>query len=336
MSSSSHETFAPVLFAGGSGAVGRWAVRTLRSLQPTLPIAIGGRNVEKARVLADEVGNASAVQIDLERADLGLEPAARYSAVVALLKDEALSTMKYAQEHHVPWISFADFVFDVGPAVARFVHQPSASPLLLLGQYLGGAASMAVLHFARRYRRLESIAIAGLLESDDTGGPAAQADFARLAHAPRPLLLRDGAFVWVSENERERVFVDGEGIERRGEAAPLLDVASLAAATDARSIRVDLAFREPRGGGRSNEMIIELAGERLDGSFGRSRHELVDRETYSALSGRGAAIAVERMLGLAGGAPIAPGLHQLETILDPGYVMKRLEELGTEIRTVAS
>ena len=42
----------PVLIVGGSGIVGSQAAQTLRRLHPDLPIAIGGRNLERAKKTA--------------------------------------------------------------------------------------------------------------------------------------------------------------------------------------------------------------------------------------------------------------------------------------------
>lgn len=327
----SSPTLHPVLIAGGSGAVGVHAVRALRRLQPDLPLAIGARDMSRATALAKEVGHARAVPIDLARPDLGLPADDHYSAVLTLLKDERLSSLHYAQAHRIPHVAFADFVFDIGPAVARHLHA-RASPVLMLGQFLGGTMAMATLHFARDYERLDAIHIGAVMDEDDTGGPAAQADFERLGRAPRPLILKAGRFLWAEGDDLTRSFSDSCGTTYQGEALPLLDVASLSAATDAQSIRIDLAFR-PRGEHRSNTVIIDLEGVRRDGRRGASRHELTDANGYSAQSGRGAALAVERMLGLAGGPPVGDGLHQPESLLEPAHVMARLQEFGTEVRT---
>lgn len=324
----------PVLFIGGSGAVGSRAVRTLRQLQPGLPIAIGARNMAVAGALAREIGGAESVPIALARADLGLPAGAAYSAVVVLLKDPALHSMRFAQARGLPYVSFANFVFDIGPEVALYVRKPDAAPILLLGQFLGGVAALAALHFARAFRRVESIAIAGVLDGDDLGGPVAQADIERLGHGtPRPMLRRDRRFVWVGAGDTTRRFVDGDGIERDGQAYPLLDVVSLAAATGAPSVRVDLAVRDGRRHPQpSHEVIVEIAGELHNGQPGRTRHVLVDGDVYSRLSAHGAALALERLLGLAGGPPVAPGLYHPEELLDPAYVMQRLQGFGVKLR----
>ena len=62
----------PVLILGGSGQAGAGAAATLRGWYPTLPLTIAGRDIERAQRVADELGAATAVTIDLRRRDLGL------------------------------------------------------------------------------------------------------------------------------------------------------------------------------------------------------------------------------------------------------------------------
>lgn len=328
----------PVLFVGGAGAVGRPATTALRRLHPEVPILIGGRDVEKAGRLARELGNATAVAVDLERADLGLGDTP-VGSVVVLLKDERLTTLDFALARRLPYVSFADFVFDVAPTVGRYVARPDASPILMLGQVLGSTVSLLTLHAARALRHVDAIAIATLLDEDDRGGPEAQADMERLARAPKPLIRVGGRFVWAEGDALRRTFVDTHGISRIGEAMPLIDVASLGATTGAPDVRVDIAVRpraEENPRGRANETIVDMVGRDADGTRREVRLEIVDRDGYSGTSGRGAALAVERVLGLAGGPPLAPGMYQPEGILDPAHVAARLGELGLEVREARS
>jgi saccharopine dehydrogenase-like NADP-dependent oxidoreductase len=60
-------TRASVLIVGGSGVVGSTAARTLRRLHADLPITIGGRDLARARAVAEEIGDADAVVVDLAR-----------------------------------------------------------------------------------------------------------------------------------------------------------------------------------------------------------------------------------------------------------------------------
>ena len=48
----------PILLIGGSGMVGRWAARSLREAHADAKLLIGGRDIDKARQVAAEVGNA--------------------------------------------------------------------------------------------------------------------------------------------------------------------------------------------------------------------------------------------------------------------------------------
>jgi len=324
---------APVLFIGGSGAVGRHATRALRDLQPALPLTVGGRDLVRATSLAESLGRADAASLDLARADLGLGDR-RFSAVVSLLRDDHLAGLRYALDRGLPFISFSDFVFDIGPAVAQTIHTPPKAPVMLLGQYLGGTATLLALHAAQDFRRVDRIAIAGLLDEDDQGGPVAQADFARLAQSPRAMILKDGRFAWAEGADLRRDVVDRHGVTHTAEALPLLDVPSLAAATSARDIRVDLALR-PVGADRgpvSHEMLVDLEGEGLDGQALTRRIEVTDPAPYSAMSGRGAALAVESLLGLAGAAAPGARLRGVETTVDPARAVTWLQRWGTTIR----
>ncbi|MGK4003519.1 hypothetical protein WMF31_12895 [Sorangium sp. So ce1036] len=325
----------PVLLLGGSGVVGSRAVAALRRLQPDLPIAIGGRDLARASAVAQRAGNATALKVDLDRADLGAPAGAAFSAVVTLLKDETLNSMKYAQAHGLPYVSFSDYLFEIGPEVALYVQAPTSAPILFLGHALGGAVTVSALHFARELRSIDTLDVAVVVYDDDHGGPAAHADIERGGRVPNTLLRKGGRWIWASGDDAERTVTAADGTEHRGRAYPLLDVVSLAAATDAPNVRLDLVVRSaasrPAGKRPSTEMIFELDGVGAGGEERRVRHEIADDEDLSTLSARGLALAVERLLGLAGGPPVAPGLYNPETILHPADVVQKLEAFGARI-----
>ncbi|MCY1059928.1 hypothetical protein [Nannocystis sp. SCPEA4] len=332
----SASTTNPVLLLGGSGVVGTRAARTLRRIQPELPLVIAGRDAAKAAAVAAEVGGpTTATTVDLSRPDLGLDPGAVFGAVVTLVKDPWLNSLKYAQARGTAYVSFASFAFEIGPELAYHVHNPKRAPILMLGHLFGGVATLAALHFAREFRSVEAIALAGVVDPADQGGPVSQADFERLVNdCPSALIRRDGVWRWIGGQEGARQVVDVTGVPRQGQALPLLDVVSLAAATDARSLRVDLAARdEGRGQTPVTELIIEISGEGHDGKPAHARHEIVDGDVYANLSAHGAALATERLLGLAGEPPPAPGYYHPEQLLDPARVVQRVQDLGASIRS---
>ena len=328
---------APVLILGGTGVVGRRTVTTLRQLHPDVPLAIAGRDQRKCRALATELGNTGVVEVDLGRADLALEPQASYSAVVALLKENTLNPLRYAQAHGLPYLSMADGAFEIGPAVAFHMHRPTSAPVLLASHWTAGMATLPALDFAGGFRTVRSIEIAVLLDPEDVIGPMANEDVEQLTrNSPRPLLLDDGTWRWVGEEIATRRVEDVAGEEVEVRAMSVLDVLSLAAATDARSVRFDFGMARTagrrRGGAASHDMIIEIEGERPDGELDRLRIDIEAPQGTSGLTALGVALGIERLLGLTGGQPVAPGLYFPELIIDPDHALGRLAEFGGEVR----
>ncbi|MFP2925869.1 NAD(P)-dependent oxidoreductase [Pyxidicoccus sp. 3LG] len=335
--STSANTQKPVLIVGGSGLVGAQAAKALRRLHPKLPITLGGRDLAKADAVAKEVGGADAVRVDLERKDLGQPDTRAYSAVVMFVKDDTLNSMKYAQAKGLPYLSISTGLFEVGPEVGLFIHSPASAPILMASHWLAGATTLTTLHFAREFESLESIQLAGVLDEQDMGGPAAWADYERLTKVTSNSLVLDGGrWRWIGGAEATRAFTNVDGTSLSGQAYSQLDLMSLSTATDARSIRFDVVLGESsarkRGEPFSTEFVIELTGQKKDGTTGRVRHELVHPGGQAPVTALSVALYVERLLGLAGGSPVAPGLYLPNQLIDPAYYVRRLEESGAVIR----
>lgn len=327
----------PVLIVGGSGTVGSLTARQLRRLQPELPITIGGRDLARAEAVARELGHADATRVDLTRPDLG-QPAGRaYSAVVMFLKDDSLNSLRYAQALGVPYQGVSTAQFEVAPEVALHMARPQRSAFLMNTTWLAGAATAGVLHFGREFKTLDSIAIGGVLDEQDVGGPAAYADLDRMTKsAANMLLLENGRWRWVNSTEGMRTFRDSSGLEVQGQAYSLQDIMGLAASTNAKSVRSDVfigtSAARRRGEPSSTEIILELEGTRHDGTHARARHELIHPAGQAPVTAVGVAVGVERLLGLVGGAPVAPGLYQPNGLIEPEYLLRRLQESGLQIR----
>lgn len=329
-------TIDPILILGGSGSLGSGIARTLRQLQPGIPITITGRDRARAETVATAIGGADIAAVDLGRSDLGLPADARFSAVITCLRDLSLVTMRYAQDRGIPYFALSDAVFELGPTVAQFAHRPQAAPVVLLGHSIGSAPVMAALHYARGFERVDRIAIGLLFDPADTPGAATVVDMDRIAAtAPAALMLKGGQWHWAGADDAARTFRGVDGVEHEAVATSLVDPISLAAATGASDIRVDIAegptASSRRGDGASHEVIVEIGGKRIDGAEGVSRYLLVD-EGYALMSARAIAVLIERMLGLAGGPPCAAGLYLPETIVDPSVMIAKLADLGVSIR----
>ncbi len=264
--------FSPVLIIGGSGVVGSQAAKAIRRLHPDLPLAIGGRDLSRAQAVASEVGGATGVRVDLDRADLGLNDKDAFSAVVIFVKDERLTSMRYAQGRGIPYISLSSGTFEIGPEVAQYIHAPDKAPILLASHWLAGAAIFPVLEALSSYETVDAIRIGVLLDEEDMGGPAALADYNRITgNAPASLTVKDGKLHWASGQEASARYKSVDGVELDAAAYSPFDVMALATRTGAREIRLDLAYSvsasRRRGEPFSTEITLEIEGQSKDGEW---------------------------------------------------------------------
>ncbi|HZH03207.1 MAG TPA: NAD(P)-dependent oxidoreductase [Myxococcaceae bacterium] len=326
----------PVLMLGGTGMVGSRASRILRQLYPDLPIAVAARDQSRCRALTAEIGNAEATTVDLERADLGLAPGASYAAVVAMVKENTLNPLRFAQSKGLPYLSMADGAFEIGPAVARYVHRPLSAATMLASHWAAGMATLPALHFTSEFRNVHAIEIAVLMDPDEPLGRMAAEDLDQvMQNSPRPLVLDQGTWRWVGEGVAARRVKNTAGVEVEAHAITVLDTVSLAAATDARVVRFDFGIAQSasrrRGGVPSQEMIIEIEGERKDGARARLRVDIEYPQGVAGLTALGVVLSVERLLGLVGGPPVAPGLYFPENLIAPVHAIGRLKEFGGQV-----
>lgn len=329
----------PVLILGATGSLGARTVRMLRKLHPALPITIAARDMDKAAALAREVGHATTARVDIAVPGLGLDPSARHSIVVTALRDHSFNSLRYAQAQDAPYMAMSDGVFELGPVIAHFVHNAGSAPILLLGHSNGGVPTLAALHFARDFETVEAIELGLLFDPGDPFGAVSAKDLERITRiGPRPLLKDGGQWRWADTPLATRSFTSIDGTTHVAHAAGLLDVLSLGSATPAARLRIDLAggltASSRKGGAPSTEVIIEITGRKKTGETGKFRYELVDPEGYAAMSARGAAVAIECLLGLAGTPAPEAGLLLPETLIEPRHLVRRLEEFGVGIHAV--
>ncbi|MBC3372819.1 NAD(P)-dependent oxidoreductase [Pseudomonas sp. SWRI92] len=326
----------PILFMGGSGAIGHQTARALRAIHPDVPLLIGGRDLAKAQRAAEQMSGAQAVVIDSAAEDLGLGDRP-ISAVVVFYMDHALAGLRYAQKRRVPHLSISSGVFEIAPEIAMHIHTPDASPIVLGYEWLVGATTVSALSIARAFRRVNAIRINALVDEQDTGGPTVASDFEHLNKMlPAAMTRRDGVFVWREGEESKTRFhaVDGTEIEASGFSS--IDVAGLAAATGAANVQFNIGIgvssTRRQGKPMSTEIIIELAGEGLKGEPLRTRHAVIHPAGAAALTGLSVAMLLERLTGLDGYPPTSPGLHFPYQLLNADVYLERLKEEGGELR----
>jgi hypothetical protein len=325
----------PVLILGGTGQAGRGSAELLRRWYPDLPLTIAGRDLDRAQQVAAELGGATAVTVDVERADLGLPADLEHSAVVAALWDSRLNGLHHAQDRRIPYLSISSGLVDVAPEIVLAAQRPGAAPILVASHCFAGVLTLAALHAARELGRVDSVRIGAVLDETDVGGPAAVADLERLEAATTAgLQRRGGVFTWTDEAGARVQVPTVDGTLVAGQAVAILDVPSIAFATGAQNVRFDFAVGESAGrrrtGRPSIEVLIEIEGAAADGAPRRIARHLVHRDGQQPLTALGIALGAEGLLGLRG-APVAAGIHMPESLVEPAHAAARLAEIGAEL-----
>jgi hypothetical protein len=326
----------PVLLIGGSGLVGRATLRRLCVRYPELPLAIGTRSVAKALAAARDEANVDAVEVDLSRRDLGLAADARFSAVVMFVKDDTLNAARYAQARRAAYLDISTATFEIGPEVSLHVQSPDTSAILLASNWLAGASTWAALHFADQFDRIDAVRVAALLDEQDVGGEAAEADYVRQTQAgPGGLLLDNGRWRSVAGEDAVRSFTDVGGVSHRSQVFGNLDVLSIAAQLDVASVSFEFAVgatsSRRKGDPLATEIIIEIEGSRRDGGQGRYRFELVHPDGQAPLTAAGVSLGVGGLLGLDGRPPASPGLHLPHLLVDPHHAVDVMRAAGASV-----
>jgi hypothetical protein len=321
-----------VLFLGGSGQAGSDTAAHLRRWHPELPLTIAGRNPERAQRVADELGGATAVTVDLARDDLGLPAGQEYSAVVATLWDSRLTGLRFAQDHGAPYAGLSSGMIDIAPEITAGVQHPGAAPVLMASHWAAGVITLTLLKWAEKFDRVDTIRIGAILDENDAGGPAGLADLERWAEVTSAgYARRDGVFAWIAGAEAQVELHTLDGTAVTGRAIPILDVTSLAFATGAPNVEFAFAVGESAGSrdgeAPSVEVRIEIEGMGQTGAPLSISRYVVHPGGQRPLTSLGLALGVERLLGLRGDA-VAPGIYTPEVLLDPAYVVEQLADVG--------
>lgn len=329
----------PILFMGGSGAIGHQAARALRASHPDVPLLIGGRELAKSRQAAEQIGGAQAVVIDPGADDLGLGSRA-VSAVVVFYMDHALAGLRFAQQRGVPHLSISSGVFEIAPEIATYIHTPDAAPIVLGYEWLVGATTVSTLKIAEAFGRVHDVTINALVDEQDTGGPTVATDFEHLNRMlPAALTRRNGVYVWREGQDAKVKFCAVDGTQMEASGFSSIDVVGLAAATSAPNVQfnmgVGMSSSRREGRPMSTEILIELIGEDLNGKPLHTRHAVVHPAGAAPLTGLSVAMILERLLGLDGQPATPAGLYFPYQLLDAVSYLQRLRMDGGELRQLS-
>ncbi|KKO72004.1 hypothetical protein [Kerstersia gyiorum] len=324
------------LIIGGYGTVGTEAAKLVRQFQPGLPLALAGRDANKAQAAAAAIGNAAGVAVDTRRPDLGLSPDLQISGIAVLTNDLSTHPAKYAVRHGIPYTSIATQLTKLAPKLAVQVDGCARAASLMQDTNFAGVLVLVALSLMQRFSRIDRIEIGAVMDDQDLGGPNSQSDVDDFADKAPGFLLEAGAWVQPDAEQGSRRFTLLDGTSYLGGSFPSFDVPELAAASEAPAIRLDFVLDQTPGrrdtGQPSVEIVYEIAGQLSDGEGTRLKAQLSHPLGQTVLTGIGVAVAIESLLGLAGGAAPAPGLYLPSTLIEPAHMIQRLQEAGAQLR----
>ncbi|PZD95849.1 hypothetical protein DNH61_10385 [Paenibacillus sambharensis] len=322
-----------ILIAGGYGLIGRSIARQIRTEYRDIELILAGRNPERGRELAEQLGNARTARLDID--DLGsLDAIGHVDLIIAALKDPTDSLINAASAMRIAHIGITKLADDIAPVTASALRNPPHKPIVLLGHWQAGVMTAAAVKASESFSRIKSIKLAALYDPQDPIGPMTAEDSS--GFLGRALLREEGAWKWVDARQHARTIRLSDGTDCTGFPLGVLDVPSLAAATHAPDIRFDLmqgdSIGTRAGGQASHDIYVDIEGVLTTGEPVQRRIIVTDPKGQAHLTALGVFVAVEGVLGL-GQPPAAGGIQLPELLVSADTAMTRFQQSGVQITT---
>jgi hypothetical protein len=254
--------------------------------------------------------------------------------VISAIQDPHDDLLGAALRSRAAHLSVVRMVHNLGPT-AMTAALLAKRPVLVQGHWQAGAATFAALASAREFASVERVEMAGLYDLADAAGPMASSDSG--AFLEQALARRHGQWVRWTPLEHKRMIWRDDLPGFLAQPMGALDVVGVATETSAAAVRFDLGIADSLGkigGGRaSHDMFVDLWGTDERGAPLARRTVISDALGQCHLTAVGALIGAERLLGLDGAAPPAPGLAFPEAVIDPVRALDRLRDYGVGVET---
>jgi len=347
----------PLLVVGGYGLVGAQAATLLRQRNPRLKLVLAGRNPARASALAATLDAATA-RVDV-RAERPLSTLAeRPAAILATVPDPADRLLAEAMHEGIPIadVDRADAVAVLDALLHASRARPCA-PVLLAGAWKGGTAALLAAALVRAVASPARIDLTVVVSSRDRVGDGAwrfsrrwawphhaSADRVRgVAHPftdPRPVRCADGQVrpgVRISTLDQVTLplTLDVPTVEARLamlEAPKLWAVVALKRSGALRALEwprlrgVRSRLLERSGGGDLSAFTVAVTGADRTLAI-----DAIDMRGQAHLGAVGAALAAERVLGLAD-MPLPAGVSFPEQSACPAADIAALSAAGVVLR----
>jgi hypothetical protein len=327
-----------ILIAGGYGVIGTNIARNIRRTYENVEITLSGRNHENGNALAQELGNAKTIYLDMKNPDsIESFDFGQYDLIIAALRDSSDILSNAAIKHGIAHIGLSEVADQVVPLLFKGIQSSPKRPIAFLAHQDAGVVTLLAKKAAEKFSHVHSIEIAGVYDDLDKLGPMNQSDFENSAGlTERALLLKDGKWIWIDPAKNVRK-IQLEDRVMDGYPVSLLDVPSLAGITKATNIRWDYVQGDSigtlAGNKPSHDTYIDIQGTLLSGKTAKHRVLVSDPNGQAHLVGIGVLVATERIFGLDGQQPAVGGLHLPETLVKPEALLFRLEQFEVIVST---
>lgn len=131
-----------ILIAGGYGVVGSAIARHIRFVNPHARIVLAGRNPERGRALAAELGNASVIGLDLDK-PLPSMNWGQFDLIIAAMQDPGDTLIRVALDYGIAHIGITKLADEVAPLLSSVLSKPPARPIVPLGHSQSGVLTLA-------------------------------------------------------------------------------------------------------------------------------------------------------------------------------------------------
>lgn len=351
-----------VLIAGGYGVVGQQAAELIRKRHHSLPLVIAGRNPSKAEALARELTNTDIAMLDVEQPNPlnGLKP----RAILAVVNDPFDYLLVEAVRGGIPYVDITRWTERLKVAVSRVSAELFHAPVMLSSAWMAGVAAVVAVAVCHQLRALERIEISMLYSLKDKAGPNSAEYMDRMATPFEIMLNGERRQIYPYTDPRKITFPGGYSAKAYRFDTP--DQYTLPSTTGAETVAARIAFDDAvatnllvlltrsgiwklisgdrftalrrsllynPGKGASHEIVIEAAGVDEYGNPKTVRATIVDPKGQTHLTALGALVQLERLLGLDGAPPPAPGIVYPDTAPQIDSALRVLRDFGVSIIT---
>ncbi|MGB0212429.1 saccharopine dehydrogenase NADP-binding domain-containing protein [Algiphilus sp.] len=352
-----------VLVVGGYGVVGTQATRLLAERNPGIDLLVGGRDAERADALARELPSARGVVVDLTDADPLHRLPHAVDAVLCAANDPDDRLLRACVRHGTALIDITRWSERVRDGLARLpAERAPRAPVVFASSWMAAVPATLAVSAARAMASVSRIEMDVLYALADRAGPDSTAYMDQLGTAfavteqGRPAMRPP-----LSDPKR----VDfGGGQRARTRLFDTPDLMTLPATTGAATVKTRIAFDDALatvglaflvrsgiwslidgerftplrrrllyapGEGDHHRVRVTIAGRSADGSEIAGRIDIDDPAGQTHLTATGAAVQVERVLGLHGHARAAAGAQYAEAITDAAPLLAALDASGIRV-----